>query len=302
MNFRQFSQLCMVCFVIGGAVLFGSSPGFAAQTGKDSVIIIPKEVTFEENVYRRPDWDFISKLSWWSDRADPEQESHVDMFIRLNECNMYLRYRNDEFEWPPLRDAMKKYLVENKKTFSHRVYFDFPVALGAYNLQKEIFVVEAEQLKKGMRNFYPNLMENLKNNSCGYIDMVYGFPDSLKESWLKVYPTELLFRFVRPMSLPYLKINKDSARTIVNLWKQKNAQNRDVYMRLYVTIDSFLEYDGPKRSSYKSLPVYMSMIDGYQIFIEDTMEVPIVTKVFRKKRQDNSLSTPDGSETEEQTP
>ncbi|MCB9963843.1 MAG: DUF4852 domain-containing protein [Rhodospirillales bacterium] len=288
--------------MIGGAVFFGNSPGWAEQTTDNSVIKIPKEVTFEENVYHRSDWQFLSKLSWWSGLADPEQEGHVDMFIRLNECDMYLQYRNDEFEWPPLRDAMKKYLVENKKTFPHRVYFDFPVALGAYNLQKEIFVVEAEQLKKGMRNFYPNLMENLKDTSCGYTDMVYDLPNSLKEFWLKAYPTEVLFRFVRPMSLPYLKVDKDSARTIVNLWKQKNNGNRDVYMRLYLTIDSFLEYDGPQNSPYKSLPVYMSMIDGYQIFIEDTMDVPILTKVFRKKRPASQTDVPEDSETEAQTP
>lgn len=236
---------------------------------------IKDKVTFRGNDFRRSTYQNMTKLYWYYGFPDIENNEHIDIFFQVNECDLYEKYYGDEFEWGPLRETMRDYLRSSSSNFSRRLYFDLPIEVGIYNVEKGNFTVESKNFNSAERDFFPHpTYVGWNKNFCGYSNPLA--PDNS-------YPREGLFRLIRPINVPHIKVEEAQAKQLVRKWKEKEAEKRYLAIRIYLTITKYVGLQDFSRN--KSVPVYLAYLEGYEIYEDLTMENLLFSKNFTKKKK-----------------
>ncbi len=245
---------------------------------------------FNNKMYYLANFSNMSKLFWYYDFPSLDNDDDIDAFFQINECELYEKYHNNEFEWLPIRETMREYLRANRKNFSRNLYFDMPIVVGDYNIEKKSFPVLDRSFNGAERNFYPHpTTMGWEDNFCGYTKSILSIDNS--------YPRDALFKFIRPLSIQNIKIEEGVARDLVEQWGSRYTPHRYLYVRLYITVTKFLEREEIRNN--KLVPVYISYIDGYEIFREVSMENLLYKKIYKTKApSSSSVKSNDRSEAE----
>ena len=235
---------------------------------------ILNSVVFKGEEYKRSNYENMSHVFWLFDMPDLNNNEDVDIFLQINECDLFKKYYGDEFEWGPLREVMRDFLKKNKETFSRKLYFDLPIQVGKYNVENGHFGVESKNFASAERDFFPHpSYVGWNKDFCGFRRM----DNRLK----KVYPREALFRFIRPISIPHIKVEEEIAKELVKQWKEEEIEKRYLAIRLYITITKFMGFQD--FHNQKSIPIYLSYINGYEIYEDLEMDHLLYTKSYLKK-------------------
>ncbi len=156
-------------------------------------------------IYERPTMKKLSQLFWALDRMDYENEEHIDNFLRINECQLYKEYKDNEFKWHEIRKSAIEYIEKNKKKFPTRFEFIQPISLGEYNLDTKRFEL-SNTYKINNKRYFTVSASDGRDNFCGKFGKT--FPD---------YLPGIFITLSRPITLKYIPIDELSAKELIKL-------------------------------------------------------------------------------------
>ena len=218
-------------------------------------------------------FETMSKLFWAFDIPDVNSEEHKTAFIQINECEVYEAYKGNEFEWKPIMQSMHKYLDENADLLPKEIYFDLPIEVGDYVLNKNHFPVISSQFTSAERLFLPHGSRmGWKLSKCGLEN----------DELLDAYPREIAFRLIRPIIIPNINVPEDVAESFVAYWKETEVEQRFLKIRLYFKVTKFSGFETIGR--FEHIALFVASIQGYKVF-SPFDDIPVATKSYLRARQ-----------------
>ncbi len=203
----------------------------------------------------------LSKLYWRLRVFDLGDDLAVDNFMMINECDLYQRYVNDDFEWKKLRDAARHMLKKERDAYPRKFIFILPVRLGRYDTEMGGFhLVDNTHFDNVRRMEITG--NSLSRDICG------------KTGEIKDYPRNLMLILKEPMTYVSAKVDEHVAQAYI-IRKQReildldydtrqNRYNRIAYVRLRVQLD---EYQGNvKGKNGAILAILHGRLEGVDLF------------------------------------
>lgn len=223
--------------------------------------------------YFTPSVQNLSKLYWNKNTLDLKNDIAVDNFLRINECELYTDFYNDDFEWTRVRNAAREMLSANKDSFPDKFKFLLPVELGRYDLEKKGFPLENNTAFVDLRRVEMGGGDN-SEDICG-----------AKHS-IDFYPRNIVLALSSPFSFDFLPVDEHIAQAFLirrkyDEFKVSNSLrlqgfDRIAYARLRVHLTS---YQGQARGKENNiLAVMFGRIEGIDFF-EDPYETKLLKSI-----------------------
>ncbi len=223
--------------------------------------------------YFTPSVQNLSKLYWNKNTLDLNNDIAVDNFLKINECNLYTDFYNDDFEWTRIRDAARKMLSTSKSSFPDKFKFLLPVELGRYDLEKKGFPLENDTAFIDLRRVEMGGGDN-SEDICG------------SKYTIDFYPRNIVLALSSPFSFDFLPVDEHIAQAFLirrkyDDFKVDNALrlqgfDRIAYARLRVHLTS---YQGQARGKENTmLAVMFGKIEGIDFF-EDPYETKLLKSI-----------------------
>lgn len=217
-----------------------------------------------EHEYQRVTITSLSDLYWAIDMLDLDNETHLDNYMKINECEMYTEFYRNEFEWKGLRDAVKASLVKGKMDLPTRYEYMQKIHLDDYDFETGKFsIYRPYQIDRIYR--FEIQAQDFHNSVC------------TEGRFIEGYPPGIVVSLNRPFSLSEIPVPKDIASAYVaekakaldgmnerQLAGMERHERRDAYLVLQFNITGFdkvLEY-----SSTDLLAQVNAELDGYEVY------------------------------------
>lgn len=222
----------------------------------------------------------LSKAYWRLGAFDTEDNIAVGNFLKINDCQIYTEYINDDMEWQKIMDAMKHHLDTNREKFPVNFQFLIELRLGRYDPALGGFPIgEKTQFKEAKR---------ILVSSVEVAKPICFDPKPLAE-----YPRNVIILTDNPFTLDFLKLDEHVAQAYILRKKSEfstlneaarvKQYERDAYLRLRVT---FTQYNGNLRGEGgENLAIVFGNIDGYEVF-EDRLQKRLMLSVDLKKQRE----------------
>ena len=242
----------------------------------------PKELIYEYEgeKYYPATYKNLSDIYWYFGLPSPDSIQDVEMYFRINECELYQKYQYNEFDWEPIVEAMKGHLSTARKTFNTRMYYVVPIELGDYDFSGTLFPVVDDALSDGIHKFRPDNDKRLWPN---YICESGFYPDS--------YPQDIIVQFRRPLYISKISASRVQGRKMVARWQKLQEKNRlyksyvaprNVYARVYINFERYV----PKNTNNAAfLPTFVANVEGYEVFDDRDFTVKLDEKSLKKKKR-----------------
>ncbi len=271
-------------FTAGSDITFDTD--VKAQAESEFTKLKPKEVPQEAEVtiiedkhagkYVEANLENISKL-YWNKRALVEaNDKAIDNFMLINECAIYEKFFNDDFEWQRVREAGRKMLKEKKTGFSSKFKMVVPIDLGRYDMMRKGFPLINKTAFKDLRRIEIGGNSN-HHTVCG------------NDHIIEHYPRNLILILNKPFSYEFVALDEHIAQAFIIRQKYdkiaipKELQNKHydrlAFARIRIT---FSDYQGETRGSDNfPLAIMFGRLDGIDIF-EDANEKRLLMSVDYK--------------------
>lgn len=229
-----------------------------------------EDVTIIEDKYKDdyvlPTLENISRLYWKKNALDINDNESIDNFLLINECPIYERFYEDDFEWLRVREAAKNLIIEEREKFSHKFKIVVPVDLGRYDSIRQGFPLINKTAFKSLRRV------EIGGNS-------YGEDVCDKVGVIKNYPRNIILILNKPFTFDFIQLDEHIAQAFIvrqkyeEALRPKDLGNRDydrlAYARMRIT---FSEHQGiTKGRDGFPLGVMFGKLDGIDVF-EDPFE------------------------------
>lgn len=231
----------------------------------------PKE---ENEHYEFPTFENLSRLYWTLGILDPEKNAQaIDNFVRIHDCQVYLDYYRDDFEWRKIRAITKEKIVKERGDWPVRFELLIPVELGRYDFAKKEFPVLSEFLKEGARRI-----------TTGYNSMQDPVCDT-RAMKIPDYPRDIVLNLSRPILIESIPMDPDLAQDYLIRTKILNAEayrdrddavrerryERMAFLRLRVRLIKFMEFmkAGDRGEMY---PLIFSSVESFDVFEDQDMK------------------------------
>lgn len=281
----SFALLCTTATASSArAQSFASSPapGFAAGNSFAANQSVPDGADSEMTIvrdnyagaYNQSDIENLSKLYWRLGVYDAADTKAIENFIKINNCQVYQDYYNNEIEWRKIVSSMKTYLEKNRSSFPTNIQFTLQLNIGKYDVEKGGF----EIINK--TGFNKSKIINVKSS-------IVSKTACIDKSVLETYPQNALIKLKAPLDLNFIHVDEHVAQAFII--KKKNDPARNAYLRLRVT---FNQYDGNLRGEEGQLfSVMDGTIDGYDVFEDSELRSVLYSQDLNQGVQAGMMST-----------
>ncbi|MGH1398308.1 MAG: DUF4852 domain-containing protein [Alphaproteobacteria bacterium] len=242
----------------------------------------------QEKEYSKPLFSNLSKLYWSLDKFRISDSEAVDNYMRINECDIFRDYYFNEFEWRGIREKTRAFLENNKSTFNKRFEFAQPLSLGEYDFNKGGFHVIEDQKINATKRFQL------------YADD-YGAEYCKINEVLRDYPNMLVVELNRPLSVDFIPVEEDRARTLVadKIKQFKEAktkfQNRALLYQfrdaIYVMNLRFISMAGrDERISQDGMAAQLrAVLEGIEVYTDSSRDELLYSLDFRRQQQSSPI-------------
>lgn len=265
-----------------------SSTLYAQQQEPEPEQVVTEEVK-KNIIYERPVMKTLSQLYWALGKFEPEDDSAVDNFLRINECDLYKDYSQNEFEWTGVREAAREFVVSSKGEFPLHFEFVQPIQFAEYDLEKKEFDVWKPNKIDAVRRFEV-LAEDIFEEICG---VPYG------GKGIENYPRGMLVEINRPFTLDKIAVDPAMARAfvekkaeevneqgLVTRNKQELYESRDAVLVMKIRVFSYKE---DIRFREYQLARVLGVLEGYEIYGDSDREMLMISENFRRKKQRSAM-------------
>jgi len=224
----------------------------------------------------------LSKLYWAIGALDLESNDDIDNYIKINDCDIYRRFSDNDFEWKEIREMTRKSILMNMARFPRKYEVVKILFLGDYDIDTETFeVAEISEVDSLMRIA---AITNRKKNVCGTKSEIYN------------YPRNILVELNQPISIQSIPVIPELAELYIqeakenllskshSLYRRRRLGDykRIAFLRLKVNVLQFKDRV-PKTSSKGALMAVFSRYEGYDVFADPEFTKPLYTEDILKK-------------------
>ncbi len=235
----------------------------ASSVNRNTVTDVLESTIIEDKYagqYQIADIKNISKLYWLKTVLDLKDDTAIDNFILINECDFYKENLKDDFKWVKVRDATRELITDQLPTYSDKFKIIVPIDLGRYETEKQGFPLINGTRFKDLRR-----IEVGGNDGaiCGKLWAIESYPRNI----FLILNTPFTYDFV-PVDehLAQAFIIRSKNQSVVDRPKELLSKtfNRLAYARIRM---SFLEYQGVTREQNRTpVAIMFGMVDGVDIF------------------------------------
>ncbi|GJL84753.1 MAG: hypothetical protein DHS20C02_05280 [Micavibrio sp.] len=235
-------------------------------------------------IYERMNMKNLSLLYWALDKLDIENNTHIDNFMRINECDIYKDYISHDFSWREIRKSSREFIEENKRQFPLRFEFSQALKVMDYDFEKEGFEFADEYKIEPTRRFEVLAMDG-RSTMCGN-----------RKPNMEGYTRGVVVEFSRPFGLDFLPVEPDTAdkyitermayfkalplhrRTTKDLYSTRN-----VYLVMKV---KFFSYIGERRTSEGfNLAHVLAVLEGYDVYGDAERNLLLYSESYRSRKK-----------------
>ena len=247
----------------------------------------------EKDEYVDPDMRNISKLMWQLGVLDLSDNIAIDNYLLINECDLFLRFFNNDIEWEKIREATREHLNHNMTTFPTKFEILVPIKLDRYNPDKEYFELEESSKMMNVRRLEVRM--NQKREVCNE-----------KGREIRGYPRNMILTLNRPFSFTRVPVSKalaelyiEEARLVYEnmpLKLQPQFYERIAFMRAKVNITSFREAIQGRQGDMQA--VVIGQLEGVEIYADVQKQKLMYRedkkpKSIRQRRRESQEGKPD---------
>lgn len=266
----------------------GSSPSsrqttFANNINDDygngpPIDVVNLKVTKDD--YIDPNMKNLSKLMWHLGVLDLSDSVAVDNYLLINECEMFLRFYNNDIEWEKIRNATRIHLRDKMAKFPNKFEILVPMFMDRYNIEKQYF----------------DLHNNSKMVNVRRLDIHMGNRKELcneRGSEIRGYPRNIILTLNRPFSFTRIPVNRQLAQMYIEeskiaysnlpLKMQNFNYQRPIFMRAKVSITSMKEVLQGRQGGAQA--VLIGQLDGVEIFADVEMQ----KLLYRENKENKSI-------------
>ncbi len=255
-------------FTAGSDITLGLEDENIKSELSDNDITIVKDK--HKDAYVHPTLENISRLYWKKNALELTNDAAIDNFLLINECDIYEKFYNDDFEWIRVRKAARDLIKEGRDNFAHKFKVVVPIDLGRY-----------DELRKGFPLINKTAFNGLRRVEIGgnsYREDICG-----NDGVIENYPRNLILILNKPFTFDFIELDEHVAQALIvrhkyqEIERPRELQNKDfnrlAYARMRIT---FSEYQGATkgRDSFP-LGVMFGKLDGIDIF-EDPLEARLL--------------------------
>jgi hypothetical protein len=203
----------------------------------------------------------LSNLYWSLGMEDLKDDDAIDHYLFINDCDLYMKYSHNEFEWNKIKEATRKYLAKNMALFPTRFEILLPLAVGKYDQERGEFDIDPESQLNNVKK-----MDVAPN---------FGVPVCRSQGEWKTYPKNFILVLIRPFTLKSFPASPELADLYINSTAQEYSKiplqegfaryQRMAFLRLKVHIIQYLEtvlYHTRWRA------VVVGQLEGYEIYAD----------------------------------
>lgn len=219
-----------------------------------------------EDGYERATYERLSKLYWALAMFDLKDNQAIDQYLMINECDLYMKFYNDDLALEDLRNVTRDSIVHNLIKATRTYEIVMPVGLDRYNKGTRRFRIDPSSTFVGTKKLEVTL-NTLPRRICG------------KQGPLQKYPWNFIVAFSRPFTLTEIPLPPEQAQELIDYTKEEFEKgvngklfqyrglsefSRIVFLRLKITMSQFKEFG--KNYGDETVPVIFATIDGFQIY------------------------------------
>lgn len=241
-------------------------------------------------IYESPSLKTLSHLYWAISYLDIENDTHVDNFMKINECDIYKNFFGSEFEWKDIRKAAREFIMANKAEFPTRFELTQEIGLQEYDMKREAFKIDPGYQIQAVRRFEMQASDSTSKVVC---------MDRSME--IDGYPKGLLLELSRPFSLTFAPAPKDIAIAyiaekdeILKKWKDKGRTKKRIFdiRKAYIVmqIKIFAHRKLVKNSVGRRALQVMAVLEGYEIYGDVGRKQLFYAKNYVKKKDEQKVS------------
>jgi len=268
-------------------IIFLLSTMIFAQTSiaaEESAAPVTKKVKETKEVkYYDASFKNMSQTYWRLSKFDIKDDVAVDNFMKINECDLYNEFRHNEFEWKSVREAGRKYLTDNKKSFPFRYEYSQAISLDEYDFEKGGFYVAKEHAYDAVKRI-EFATDALYQDVCEDKYPVLG------------YPKAIALELTRPFNLSFVKIHPNRAKALItekmkryenmeaiHKTRENYLKNREVFLFMKVKMFVYKPEDKSSGQGYY-LANILGTLEGFEIYA-DKERTQLLYEVNYNKRK-----------------
>lgn len=251
-----------------------TSPISEDEVMQDTEVTVMKD-NFAESGYVTPNMENLSKLYWKLNVFTLDNNSAIDNFLIINECDIYKNFFTDDFEWSNIRESTRAMLKEKIPSYSTQFKILVPIDLGRYDMQRGGFDLVSKTAFLNSRR-----IQVTSSNSA-----IPACAQKQRKTGLEGYPPNVIMILNKPFTFDFVKVDEHVAqafllrkkynRTPVPDELRNRGYQRIAYARMRVT---FVRYQGTVRERNVDQAILYGKLDGIDIF-EDPHEEMLLTSI-----------------------
>lgn len=243
-------------------------------------------------IYERPTLKNLANLFWAIGYADLSNDEHINHYLRVTECEIYRKFISSEFEMKEIREATRKFIVENRNDFSTRFELVQQISLRDYDIKRRAFKINLRHQIQSVRRFELISSDDINQAVCGQKARV----DS-------AFPPGLILEFSRPFTLTYIPVPVDIALSYIEqmdmkfqklLDKSKSQERvydyRKAYLVLYAKAFAFRKLESSTTVRGAKLLQTMAVLEGVEVYGDPGRKQLFFSKSFLSNKSPTEVT------------
>lgn len=243
-------------------------------------------------LYEKATLKNLANLYWAMGYADIANDQHIDHYLKITECEIFRKFISSEFEMKEIRDATRKFIVDNRNEFSTRFELVQEVLLRDYDLKRRAFKIDPRFQIQSVRRFEMVTSEDIFAATCAQ-----------KGKDRMVFPPGLILEFSRPFTLTYVPVPDDIALAYIEeknkkfqkvMDKAKNQEKvyeyRKAYIVLYSKAFAFRKLEPSSTLRGAQLLQTMAVLEGVEVYGDAGRKQLFYSKSFLSDKSPTEVS------------
>ncbi len=226
-----------------------------------------KDIT--QYVYEEANVKNLSHLLWALTLYKPTNDWAVDEYMRVNECMLYQKYYEDDFEWDKIRNATRLFIKGNLHEFPTRFSFMMPLKLKDYNEKRKTFEIQDKYKIEAIRRFELYASDIAKKGCMKSHNLRKGYPRILHLEFSRPFnliaiPMEMTkaHEYIKDKNKEYNKLYTGSRKSDDAKYKVRSA-----YLVINVKIFSHGKV-GENRMRFLPTVQVMGILESYEVYVD----------------------------------
>ncbi|MDD2325960.1 MAG: DUF4852 domain-containing protein [Alphaproteobacteria bacterium] len=170
--------------------------------------------------YEKPAMDNIMRSLVRFGAIDINDDMMLDLYARVNACDLYRQFYQDEFKWREIRTQMRKVIKEEAATYPTGYRYDTQMQLGRYDFEKKSYPFVHKEQNSGVNAFR---MITHDSDFCTDEDM-YGFPRGYR------------LVLASPIDVPDLPLKEEEAKALLKRMDEDGNKDHIVTARFNIRV------------------------------------------------------------------